>query len=229
MYRRTSAALESGSRVVPAFFLGNGWQRDIERLADYRISLAYDLKPPCGLGGFVAGRSFYIDNFSADDLSRYPFVLVYGVKWHDRDRAERTLEKYVVDGGSLVIDTSANLVSPLSVWNMEDRDFLGFTSMREVRTITPTATPSPPDERRQDELQLRGAVYTGANLRTFLEIGGVPVVSCYESGKGRVYLVGLDLLRNAMTDDGGPLTPYARSALGAILDDTLARTVSVSK
>jgi hypothetical protein len=49
--------------------------------------------------------SEYIDDYTPNDLANFDAVVLYGYQYHDKATAFAVIEKYVQDGGSLIVDT----------------------------------------------------------------------------------------------------------------------------
>ena len=70
---------------------------------------------PFGSGWLVRSESAYVDDYSADQLSSFPALVLVGYRYHDRNKAFGLLNDYVRAGGSLYIETGWQYVDP--DWN----------------------------------------------------------------------------------------------------------------
>lgn len=50
------------------------------------------------------GRSSYLDEYSLSELERYPMVILTGVNWHSRDKAEKLILEYARRGHKVFVD-----------------------------------------------------------------------------------------------------------------------------
>ncbi len=98
-------------KLPSVLYLGSGWENYLEQLADFRINLVHNE------GDYnMQGTAFY-DAYSLRQLQQFGVVAVFGGMWHDRTAAERVLQSYVEQGGTLVLDASGNLTDPTSLCN----------------------------------------------------------------------------------------------------------------
>ena len=67
---------------------------------------------PFGSGWLVRSESAYVDDYSADQLSLFPALVLVGYRYHDRNKAFGLLNDYVRAGGSLYIETGWQYVDP---------------------------------------------------------------------------------------------------------------------
>jgi len=63
-----------------------------------RFGLDYDRAIP------VPGKRF-IDDYTLSELKKYPLIVLFGYRYHDRNKAWSLLSRYVQEGGSLFVDT----------------------------------------------------------------------------------------------------------------------------
>jgi len=52
----------------------------------------------------IAGKR-YIDDYTLEDLNKFPIIVLYGYQTHNKEKAWSMLSKYVEEGGSLFVDT----------------------------------------------------------------------------------------------------------------------------
>jgi len=52
----------------------------------------------------------YVDRYASEDLKLFDVVILFGYNYRDRSRAFEALERYVKDGGNLIVDTGYSLV-----------------------------------------------------------------------------------------------------------------------
>ncbi|MBI5231146.1 MAG: glycosyltransferase family 39 protein, partial [Coriobacteriales bacterium] len=105
--------LVAGRRVATARprvqYLGAGWENYLEKLTGFGFYLDHDE------GDYNMQGSAFLDEYSLEYLKRYKVVAVYGAKWRNRSKAERLMMEYARQGGTIVLDASANLAQPYSL------------------------------------------------------------------------------------------------------------------
>ena len=70
---------------------------------------------PYSEGWLVRGRSPYIDDYSAAELSSYRAVVLLGYRYHDHDAAWNRVDQYAMAGGRVYVETGWQYVNP--DWN----------------------------------------------------------------------------------------------------------------
>jgi len=152
----------------------------------------------------VRGRSAYIDDYSDDDLSKHPVLLLLGYRYHDRQRAWERLDRFVSNGGRLYIETG---------WQYVDPDWKSLSGpaalpARDLRwgTLDPRAP-----------LLVNGQAVTGWGAMSYagsgwgassaasvpsgaeplVQVGDRVVVARWTHGNGRVLWSGMNLLAHA--------------------------------
>lgn len=161
----------------------------------------------------VRGRSPYIDDYSAEELSGFRLLVLQGYRYHDQNRAMRLLSGYARAGGSLYLDSGWQFVTPdwdaakaPSFWPVER---LGWGQMNPLATVTVMGRPDPSFPKLIYE-----GVGWGASWSPRARPGAQPVISMdgrvvaarWQWGRGRVLWSGMNLIAHLETNassDGG--------------------------
>ena len=201
-------------RVLPApdalpriLYLGKAWDNYLESVTDYSFYLMSDS------GRYGWEGTAFLDSMGASELATYPVVAVYGVRWSDRYAGEAALADYVRAGGVVVVDASSNLGElPYDLANT-----VLFDTVIRRRELPAGATLRVGDELRALDPRLGdvdaapfvdetggawyGADYTplpgSEDLTVLATVDGRPAVAMRTLGKGRVYLIGYNLVWHA--------------------------------
>ncbi|HEV2013939.1 MAG TPA: hypothetical protein VGR77_08680 [Candidatus Dormibacteraeota bacterium] len=159
---------------------------------------------PVDSGWLVRGRSPYIDDYTADELSRYPVLLLDGYRYHDRTSAWSRLDSYVRNGGRLYVETG---------WQYVDPDW----DARSAAAVLPVAqtqwgalNPAGPVEVQGAEDSAWGSLAYGGSgwgassasgvrsgAEDLVSVGARAVVARWQYGKGRVVWSGMNLMAHA--------------------------------
>jgi hypothetical protein len=198
---RTPAALPR----VP--YLGKAWDNYLESVTGYTFLLTGDQGPQ------EWGDMVFLDAMTADELARYDAVAVYGVRWRNRADGEAALLEYVEQGGSVVIDASANLgTMPYDLANTVVFDAVVRRQQLAADAridVTPGFAARHPDVGRvvpAPFLDESGGPWFGADymplpgtaeLEVLASVGGRPAVALRRIGEGRVYFLGYNLAWHA--------------------------------
>jgi hypothetical protein len=158
----------------------------------------------------VHGRSPYIDDYSAEELRSNQLLLLYGYRYHDRERAWRLLSDYVQAGGSLYLENGWQYVDPdwaigvtPSFWPVQD---LGWSRIDPGAPVRVGGRPDPAFGR----LAYEGSGW-GASSTTSLRPGAQAVITArgrvlaarWQWGGGRVFWSGMNLFGHAQADTTG--------------------------
>lgn len=190
-------------------YLGAGWENYLESLDYWRFYLMHDE------GNRNMEGSAYLDAYDLDYLRRFDAVAVYGVRWRDLPRAESVIRSYVEEGGTLLVDASANL--DRVGFSFSNISFLDTVMRREL--VDPEADFAPQGRFAVEYPEIAsldpgpwldpegdawyGAAYTplptSLGHEVLVTLGGKPVVSVMPLGRGRVYWVGQNLFWHAHT------------------------------
>jgi len=146
-----------------------------------------------------------VDELDVEELRNFDIVVLYGYSYRNRDEMMRILQQYVIEGGSLFIDTgyspdseASELTAPFPVTATKAGNF-GFTwtftckSSEILRDVNFTAFAPP----RYGDYPW-GVSYT-SNLtlqpwaETLVWLNGYPIIVTGEYGEGRVVWCGLNL------------------------------------
>ncbi|MBN2847468.1 MAG: glycosyltransferase family 39 protein [Coriobacteriia bacterium] len=222
---RTTDAPDTLPRVL---YLGKAWDNYLEQVTGYTFYLTGDQGPQ------EWGRMVFLDAMSADALAAFDAVAVYGVRWHDRTAGEAALYEYVAEGGSIVVDASANLGN--GPFNLQDT--VMFETVMRRAPLDPGATIQVGAELvaiQPDLGSIRaarfvdadggrwfGADYTAlpgnSDLRTLATVGDRPLIAVQEVGEGRVYWIGYNLVWHAFTNENAA----EQDLITAVFADALA-------
>jgi len=152
----------------------------------------------------ILGRE-YIDDYSLDEIERFDAVILYGYNFHNRIRAYELLEKYVNQGGGLIIETGYSPESSASDIPMPSPvNRTKWTSFGTSWNFSYIASPV------TDGINFTSfspAIYGNASwsfsgsfnesirsgARPIVWNNGRPVVVAWEYGKGRVVWCGLNI------------------------------------
>ena len=221
---RTAAVAQPMPQML---YLGAGWENYLEQLDDYRIQLVHKE------GDYDLEGTAFLDGLEPDRLSEYSAVAAFGFSWHDRSDAERALERWVADGGTLVIDASHNLQQPTSL----DGSVLFDTVIRREAlpadaeiALEPAFASAHPEvgavhaDRFLGEAgeTWYGAAYGplpgSAPLTTLATVGGRPLVLERRWGRGRVYWLAYNLPWHAHLTGNASEARLISALLGDVLD-----------
>ena len=203
---RVAVADEPPPAMPRVLYLGGGWDHYLEQLDGYRVALVHDA------GDYDVLGSAYLDAYAPAELARYRTIAAFGFLWHDRSGAERRLQQWVANGGTLVVDASRNLQEPTSLGDcvlfdtVIKRESLPHNahvtidpsfaaSHPGVGTVTPTPFVS------DNGASWFGAAYSAlpgsAPLHVIASANGSPVIAERMWGRGRVVWIGYNLAWHA--------------------------------
>ncbi len=117
------------SRKTRILYLGMNWEHYLEEILDFKYFMFYEP------GKYYLGKSLYIDGYTLEELRKYPLIILYNFRWHNRKKAEFLLKSYVKSGGSIIIEASGNNGS--MPYNLEGDTFLGVSVFREALPAKP--------------------------------------------------------------------------------------------
>lgn len=222
-------------RVRPApdalprvLYLGKAWDNYLESVTGYSFYLMSDA------GRYGWEGAAFLDAMSASELEEYPVVALYGVRWKDRYDGEAALGDYVRAGGVVVADASSNLGElPYDL-----ADTVLFDAVVRRRQLPEDAAIHVGDELRALDPRLDdvdaapfidesggawyGADYTplpgSEDLTVLATVDGKPAVALRTLGKGRVYLIGYNLVWHAFYTENAD----EQALIGAVFAHALA-------
>jgi hypothetical protein len=195
-------------------YLGKAWDNYLETVSDY----SFFLKTTAGRYGWEG--SAFMDSMTAQQLASYDAVAMYGVRWRDRAAGEAVLRDYVSNGGSLVIDASANL----GALPYEFNDTVMFDTVMKRGAVprdaaihvTSDFASAHPEIGQIDPtpwVNETGGGWFGAEYsplvgtqpaKVLATVGGKPLVTVIDVGNGRVYWIGYNLVWHAfLTGNSG--------------------------
>lgn len=159
---------------------------------------------PIERGWLVRGPSAYIDDYSADELSQYPVLLLDGYRYHDRANAFSRLDRYVRAGGRLYIETGWQYVNP--DWNAGSAPDLLPVATTQWGPLNPAG----PVEVQGAPVSTWGSLaYAGGGwgaasaagvrngAQALVTVNGRVVVASWQYGNGRVLWSGMNLMAHA--------------------------------
>lgn len=183
-------------------YLGQNWQNYLEEVLGFKYFLIYEV------GRYGLGRTTYLDNFTLKELKEYPLIFLYNFRFHSLQEAQKLLLDYLKDGGSLIVDLSANLGG--FAYNLEGRSFLGVVAERKALKGKVIARLAP--ELGGNEVSFspfvseEGGEWHGASywvvpgsgrMKSLVEADGKSLISLQQVGKGRIYWIGYNLIWHA--------------------------------
>ncbi len=152
----------------------------------------------------VRGRSAYIDDYSDEELSKQPVILLLGYRYHNARRAWDHLDRFVQNGGRLYAETGWQYVDP--DWNASSSPSLLPVGDLRWGQLDPQA-PVMVKGRVQPgwgPLVYGGAGWGASSSQSarpggdaLVEVGGRVVVARWGRGKGRVLWSGMNLVAHA--------------------------------
>lgn len=83
----------------------------------------------------VRGKQ-YIDDYRLTELSQYDAIILYGYRYHNRQKAWNLLEKYVQEGGALFVDTGWQYYS--QDWGLETGGKIQALEMPKIIPVKKT-------------------------------------------------------------------------------------------
>jgi hypothetical protein len=220
------ASAEDRPELPRVLYLGGGWENYLESLDAYNIHLQH------AEGDYNLQGTAFLDAYGPSVLRRYDTIAAFGFLWHDRSGAERALEQWVADGGTLVIDASANLEPPASL----DASVLFDTVIRRgglPRAAQVHVAPGFAAEHALESVQASpfvtedGKAWYGASyeplpgsapLKVLASAEGRPLIAQRDWGRGRVLWVGYNFAWHAYRSGN---VDEAR-LVSAVLDEALA-------
>ena len=213
-------------RLPKMLYLGAGWENYLEDLAGYDLQLVHDE------GEYNMEGSAYFDAYSAEQLARYDAVAAFGGRWHSRPGFEKTLETYVRNGGTLLMDASANMTRP---HDLNRAALLG--ALVDRKQVAPSARLAVSEGfalRHPEAAQIEtspwvaedGSAWYGASysplpstrsFRVLATLDGQPLLAEQRLGRGRILWVGANLLWHAHTSGSRGEAKLVR----AVIDEAL--------
>lgn len=164
-----------------------------------RINFSYDRMI------LVQGKRF-VDDYTLEELKKYPLIIFYGYRTHDKNKAWGMLSSYVKGGGSLFVDTG---------WQYFSEDWGKISGDESLEIDLPEPLPvskskwgnigtkwSEPSGNNWGDLTFEGkpwgmAMAEPQNLREFgkalITTSGKIVLASGELGKGKVVWSGMNL------------------------------------
>jgi len=209
-YQSSMIRVVSAEGTAPALprvlYLGGGWDHYLEQLDGYRIALDHDA------GDYDMLGSAYLDAYGPQQLARYRTIAAFGFLWHDRSSAEKRMQSWVADGGTLVIDASGNLQQPTSLGDSVlfdtvisrqslpsdarvDVDPSFAAAHADIGAVEPT--PFVADGGTPWYGASYAALPGSAPLRVIASAAGRPVIAERQWGRGRVIWIGCNLAWHA--------------------------------
>jgi hypothetical protein len=184
---------------------------------------------PFGTGWLVRSESAYIDDYSADQLSSFPALVLVGYRYHDRNKAFGLLNDYVRAGGSLYIETGWQYVDP--DWDLGSPTpsvlpvgELRWGSLDPNAPVLMSGTASPswgsmtygPARSGWGASSARpSSIKAGAE--TLVSVGDRVVVARWELGRGRVFWSGMNLIAHAAGADSPTENQFTAEAFAWLL------------
>lgn len=104
------------------FIVGRDIDHYLEDVLDFKY---YIVRRKSGFPGDSSQSigNTYLDDYTIGELGKYPVLLLYNFKWRNFENAENLVERYVRNGGTVVIDASGN--SGNSFYDLNNGSFMG--------------------------------------------------------------------------------------------------------
>ena len=146
-----------------------------------------------------------VDELDVEKLRKFDVVVLYGYRYKDRDRMMSILQRYLIEGGCLLIDTgyspdseASDLTDPFPVSTMKAGDF-GFTwifthidsDILQDVDFTAFSPPRYGDAPWGVSYSFNHTIQPWA--KTLVWLYGHPIIVAGEYGRGRVVWCGLNL------------------------------------
>jgi hypothetical protein len=195
IYKKDPSKIENKTRML---YIGKNWQNYIDQVLGLKAHVIYEK------GHSVLGKSTEIDSHSLEELQQYPYVLLYNFKWHDQEKAEELLMKYVESGGTLVIDASGNMEG--TFYSLDNSEFLHTIITRKRLPENPRVEPESVklSPFLDDGQPWYGADYqsTGENkIEPLVTANGRTLIGVQKIGKGRIIWIGYNFVWHAFHTD----------------------------
>lgn len=206
-WRDRDAVLLSNQRSKGVVTISDAWNTLVigERSGFGNIFWSFIVGGYGPSSAYLVTRGADIDNYELEELLQFRSVILYGYRYSERTQAWKTLEEYVMAGGTLLIDTgfspdsdSPELPLPFPISRTKATDFGKSWTLRAAND---------PITNNIDFQKFSPALY-GENpwgvsssfnesVRTWARpvvwISGHPIVVFGELGRGRVVWTGLNL------------------------------------
>ncbi len=199
VYKAKTLRSASKNRLL---YLGRNWQNYLEEVLDYNYFVHFEV------GRYGLGKTTYVDNFTIDELKKFPLIFLYNFRWKSREKAQDLLFQYLKGGGRVLIDLSANL-GGLN-YNLDGQSFLGVVAERKALSASPKITINPEVGVKRVKfspfVSEGGGEWYGANylalpgetsLKKLVEADGKILVAVQKIGKGKIYWIGYNLVWHA--------------------------------
>lgn len=199
IYRKNPSKFQRKPRML---YIGRNWQNYIEDVTDFKYFVIYEG------GKYGTGKSIYIDNYTLTELQKYPVILLYNFKWHDRKKAESLLADYIRGGGRIIIDATGNTASGVQ-YNLESDNFLKVAILRKSLPANPKiqmVSELEADHAKFSPFLSDGDVWYGAtytvikgesSIRNLATAENDTLIGEQRIGKGKVYWLGYNLVWHA--------------------------------
>jgi hypothetical protein len=179
-------------------YLGMNWEHYLEEILDFKYFVEHEP------GRYYIGKGLYVDAYGLEELRRFPLVVLYNFRWHDRKAAESLLREYVESGGRLIVDASGNKLS--MPYNLEGDTFLGVSVVRRQLPAEPEVKFT--DGFRVSDLDFRpflsggrswyGMTYENLDkdvpFRVLATANGQTLIAEQKMGRGKVIWLGFNLV-----------------------------------
>lgn len=217
VYKKNSTKIGNKPRML---YIGKNWNRYMDDVVGFKAFLIHEL---LGDGRFPVGKSMYIDNYSLNELKKYPYVLLYNFKWHDQKKAENLIRGYVESGETVVIDASGNLEGVS--YNLDNSVFLNTLIIKKTLPTNPKIWISPKLNKQNinfspfisDSQTWSGATYEpyGENkIENLVTANGDTLIGVQKVGKGEIIWIGFNFVWHAFHLGNSQEKKLIQKALG---------------
>jgi hypothetical protein len=186
---------------------------------------------PYSEGWLVRGRSPYIDDYSAAELSSYRAVVLLGYRYHDHDAAWSRIDQFATAGGRVYVETGWQYVNP--DWNSRTAPAALPVASLQWGTLDPTApvTVAGVTDAGWGSLAYNGSGW-GASSSTALRpgaealvtVGNRVVVARWARGKGEVVWSGMNLLAHDASASSASEDAFVTDQFRQLLPATTPQT-----
>ncbi len=159
---------------------------------------------PYSTGWLLRGRSPYVDDYPAAELSRYQALLLVGYRYRDRGAAWSRLDQFVRNGGALYIETGWQYVDP--DWDLGPAPQTLPVTRLHWASLDPSQTALVDGQPRPGwgSFSYPGGSW-GASVgreprqgaEDVVSVGGKVVAARWTAGRGRVFWSGMNLIAHA--------------------------------
>lgn len=185
-------------------FLGQKWNRYIDEVLNYKYYVKDEID--YATGNYAFGKSLYVDNYTVEELKKYPAILVYDFKWKDRLKTEKIIINYLSSGGNIIIDASGNVST--YHYNLNNTSFINMLIERkQIGTNSIINFKDDINDGLKENIEFESdGIWSGMSYRpinpnikvnTLAKAGNSPLIIKQKVGKGNIYWIGYNFVWHA--------------------------------